>query len=764
MQLSWDPIYTSPWLVAVLAGVMFALLMLVRPEHDSLSPKRRRTLLCLRGIAGLVLVLAMLRPSLIKTDDQPAPATLAVLLDGTRSMTLPAGDGRDRWTVQRNVWDALAPALQQQDQMLEVQILSYDEAVRPQEFAAVGSWLEQPPEGAETDIAGALRGALARAAGRPLAGVVLAGDGTQTAKIEGAGAQQVARTLASLEVPLWSVPIGPRGGDDTQRDVEVDGVPDHFLVFSGNTFSLSATVRTQSLVGAEVPVRIRLVEQLSGAETGPAEEVAIRSVVPRSQSDSQAVEFSLTAPPPGRYRMEVVADEQAGEALTINNQQVSFLDVREGGGRIVFLEGEPREEQLRLRLALRRFPDLELLYRWIRRDGQAGWPVDLETVLAKNQFDIYIIGDLHSDALGDAQLQQLKQRVADGAGLLMLGGLNTFDAGGYADTPLADALPIRMDRSLARPASPDGVDAAQLPGPLKIRVARSHPVVRLNGNQEPQQTFDALAPLTGANRLADVRAIPGVQVLLESEDEDPLLVIGEYGKGRVVAFAGDSTWQWWRQGDSALHRRFWRQIMLWLLAREALSDDAISVELDVRRFASSDTPSFRIRGRTSDEAAAALALGAELIAADGTRTALPVSPRPTAAGESIVGGKLPVLPPGLYRLRGFQTEPAGGGSLEPDEIAFQVIESDRELLRPLADPAFLEQLSALTATAGGRAFAADQVDQLIDAIRTSRQQAVSPITEKKRLGDDPASGWLLFLVFSGLLIGEWVLRRRWGLV
>ena len=102
--------------------------------------------------------------------------------------------------------------------------------------------------------------------------------------------------------------------------------------------------------------------------------------------------------------------------------------------------------------------------------------------------------------------------------------------------------------------------------------------------------------------------------------------------------------------------------------------------------------------------------------------------------------------------------------MAPDEIAFQVIESDRELLRPLADPAFLEQLSALTADAGGRAFATDQIDQLIDAIRKSRQEAVSPITEKKRLGDDPISGWLLFLAFSGLLVGEWILRRRWGLV
>ena len=32
----------------------------------------------------------------------------------------------------------------------------------------------------------------------------------------------------------------------------------------------------------------------------------------------------------------------------------------------------------------------------------------------------------------------------------------------------------------------------------------------------------------------------------------------------MLAFAGDSTWHWWMEGFEAQHKRFWRQVVLWL--------------------------------------------------------------------------------------------------------------------------------------------------------------------------------------------------------
>lgn len=756
MQVSWEPLFTSRWaLLAITAGLV-ALLVMVQPAGE-LSQARRRVLFWLRCIAASALLLTLLRPTLVQTDDAPAPATLTVLLDRSRSMALSAGDGNDRQSVQRNVWNELAPVLQgSDDATLEVQVLLYDQEVQAIDLAGSAARLEEPADGEATDVAVGLKAALARAAGRPLAGVVLVGDGTQTADVAGAGAQAVARTLASLEVPLWTVPIGPPAEADGGRDVEVDGVPESQRVFAGNRFAINATIRTRALTGRDIPVRVRLMPQASPGAAEP-EEIAVRSIVPKQPSDVAAMEIPLRAPEPGRYRVEVAADPQPGEALTLNNRQIMFLEVREGGGRILYLEGEPRQEQLRLRRALGRFPDLELEYVWVRRDRANRWPVELGNLLEENRFDIFVLGDLHADALGTEQLQQITDRVGEGAGLLVIGGFQTLGPGGYADSPLASVMPVTMDASLARPPTADPPEASRLEGPLPLRVVTAHPLLQLSRGQTPQETFDRLRPMLGASRIRGVKAMPGVDVLLETPQQDPLLVIGEFGRGRAAVFAADSTWQWWRQGESDVHRRFWRQLMLWLLSRDSFDDNALLVELDQRRFDRRQPPPFRVRATIADRPLKADAISVEVVDDAGNATSVPFNPRPDQEGMASFGGTLPELPPGLYRLR------ASAEGLQRDELAFQVMDRDIERMRPVADPAFLRQLSALTADAGGASFNPDQVDRLIDAIQENRSQAVSPIVQKYRLGDDPISGWFLFVIFAAAMITQWALRRRWGL-
>ena len=57
-------------------------------------------------------------------------------------------------------------------------------------------------------------------------------------------------------------------------------------------------------------------------------------------------------------------------------------------------------------------------------------------------------------------------------------------------------------------------------------------------------------------------------MLAESDQKQPLLISQMSGDGRVLAFAGDSTWHWWMRGFDAAHKRFWRQIILWLAKKD----------------------------------------------------------------------------------------------------------------------------------------------------------------------------------------------------
>ncbi|MCG8652878.1 MAG: glutamine amidotransferase [Pirellulales bacterium] len=751
-----EPIYGSTLLALALAGALVALMIWITPPTS--DPDQRRWLIGLRCVAGLALLLAVFRPALLRTDNRPADATIVIAADVSRSMTLPDGDGDgdDRWSSQLRAWRTLAAGLQQLDDSLAVRLLIYDQTARSVADVAPDALDAQQPSGELTDLAAAALAAIGAADGQPIAGVVLMGDGTQTAPIEGTGAQRVVETLNSLGVPLWCVPIGPAGGETASRDVAVDALPESYQLFAGNEVNIDFQVQTRGLSGVDVPVRLVWID-----EQGNMEEVATRSVISGKSVDVASLSVPVIVPPPGTYRLRVEATSQAGELVTVNNSQIAFADVREGGGRILYLEGTLREEQLRLRMALRRFPDLDMTYQWIPADTVSAWPVDLEHWIRPGRFDVFMIGDLDAAAIGTEQLQQLADAVSAGAGLLMLGGYQTYGRGGYADSPLADVLPVEMDAALRRRVGgPPDDQTGQLAGPLSIQLTRRDGITDLGGD-DPGLIWQQLPPLQGANDLGEPKVLPGVRVLLESSQQDPLLVVGQYGRGRTAALAMDSTWRWWRAGKTEVHKRFWRQLMLWMLARENVSGDKINIDLDSRRFDVADPPRFRASIESVAADSPPIPLTAEIVGPDDQTTPLATSTEGSPDNQSAIVGTLPKLAPGFYRLRVQPTD--SQSTIEPEEQAFQVIDQSRELARPMADPVYLRQLAELTAGHGGAAFAPDEMDALVETIAQRRQQAETPIVEKMRVGDGPFSGWIVFAVFATALCGEWLLRRRWGI-
>ena len=162
-----------------------------------------------------------------------------------------------------------------------------------------------------------------------------------------------------------------------------------------------------------------------------------------------------------------------------------------------------------------------------------------------------------------------------GKGLIMLGGFHSFGPGGYFDTPLADVLPVEMDhhgaaeagrrhprgRAPARPVA-DDADAARHCGTSSSRWPP--------GPRRTTPPGKSCRLLDGANRFRLSKLKPGADVLADADgkEENPLLVTQTYGNGRVIAFAGDSTWRWWMHGFQSAHKRFWRQIVLWLAQKD----------------------------------------------------------------------------------------------------------------------------------------------------------------------------------------------------
>jgi len=140
---------------------------------------------------------------------------------------------------------------------------------------------------------------------------------------------------------------------------------------------------------------------------------------------------------------------------------------------------------------------------------------------------------LHPDTFTKAKvlpnrLHAIRDYVAGGGGLVMVGGYLTFQGidakGQYAGTAVEEALPVTLMRADDRVESPQGVRPALADG--------GHPIVRDVAGDWPA--------LLGYNRLTPK---PGSALIAKAGD-DPLLVAGNFGKGRAVAFASDCGPHW----------------------------------------------------------------------------------------------------------------------------------------------------------------------------------------------------------------------------
>jgi uncharacterized membrane protein len=753
-----QPILNSYLLVAGVAAVL-CLLLLIRPTFRRLSRWRHGLLAALRLMVIALLVLGMLRPTHVSTSSKPQTATLLLLFDQTRSMQLPqaAGD-KTRWAAEREALGSAEPALSELASKLEVKVYGYDASLHPVESSR-GKWtLPETADGEQTDIGSSLFDAVQRELGKRLAGVILLGDGAQTAFNPQTEVQEAGRELARLGCPLYAVPFGPPGDSAQSRDVAVENLQDQYTVFVKNELPIQVALRVRGYVHKAIPVEL-VVENAAGQR----ETVKTLEATAREDDAQLPLEFSYVPQQPGRYKLTVRAAEQPGELVTKNNQLSAFLRVLEGGLRVLYLEGELRYEQKFLRRSLDASQDMEVEFLWVdhrrREDSAAERTKQLNDKFAGGQYDAILLGDLDSAALGDENLKSLAKAVEQGKGLALLGGYHSFGPGGYGESPLADLLPIRIDRLERQDFDQPLRRDLHLEGPLHMLPVRAHPIVSLAPEKDNLAAWKRLPPLTGANRFVGVKDAVGTRVLAETENGQPLLVTGQYGRGRVLAFAGDSTWRWWMQGFDAEHRRFWRQVVLWLVRRDELNQDDVWIKLAQRRFNPGARVTFTAGANTaSGEPIAEATLQAELLGPGGKRAEVPL----TRDGEQWSGIVHEIQEPGDYAIEIRATGPAKPIGTVRGE--FLVFDRDIELSNPAADHDQLARLASQTREYGGRVVAPEQLPALLEEIRDRPPDLQIEVQTKWQLADTATDAWSFFLLVLALLAGEWTLRKRWGLV
>ncbi|MEZ5299611.1 MAG: glutamine amidotransferase [Verrucomicrobiales bacterium] len=124
-----------------------------------------------------------------------------------------------------------------------------------------------------------------------------------------------------------------------------------------------------------------------------------------------------------------------------------------------------------------------------------------------------------------------------GGGLLMAGGISSFDSGQYDRTPWEKLIPVDMLGFGA--GFYDRLLTLDIPDTVK-----DHPLWKLDS--DPEKNAEILAahpPFFGMNRVR--RAKPGAVVLaLRAGTDEPVIAAQTYGRGRSVAYLPDPNGGW----------------------------------------------------------------------------------------------------------------------------------------------------------------------------------------------------------------------------
>lgn len=752
---SWsiDPIFGS--LTTALCTSLFLLaLVLSFGPYRNISKSRRLILLSLRVSIIVILLITMLRPGSIVSETQTHPANIIILTDETQSMLQPSSVAEvSRWEHQSRVWKDTANFLKANRLVVEPKWFGYSDHISTQRW----DWeLETPepqkPTGEYTDLGAAIFEAVTSEPGQQVHAVVLMGDGRQTAYRSEVDIRQAINELRRRGVPLIGVPFGREGDVYQSKDVAIEQLPQQFRVFSGNDVTIDAIARLRGVLGSPVQVQLKLTPQ-----NGDPQILQTIEVTATEADDIQPVQFTMTAAQPGVYMLEVEAESADGEIMLANNRQIAYLTVLEGGLRVLYLYGNRLGEQLEMRRSLASSPDIELSEAYIRHLSNRDWPDPRSNILANQEFDVLLIEDVHADAIGQQNLQAVADAVEDGKGLMMLGGYYSFGPGAYRESPLAAVLPIEMEVFERQEVG------AELPirkvfhldREVGMKPAITHPLTTI-GNTD--KIWQQLPSLRGANLFQGVK--PAGQIILNSDRDEPLMVTTQYGLGRVVAFAGDSTWQWARNGYGDALRRFWRQNILWLARRENLQQRDVWLKLEQRRFVPGSEISFEMGVDVIGSDAPApesLRWEVTLLSADGEK-AVSVSRR-----EGVWYGRMDDLEtPGEYKLVAEVLR--DNTSLGQAQVSFQIVDNQPERHNPLADFQQFSRLSEMTAEQGGEVVTPEELPEALQKIIDKASQEQVEVQISWQLGATTSSAWFLLTLISLLFTSDWVLRKKWGLV
>ena len=727
------------WLLAaliLLSALGLALLMRRRLARAA-EPLRTRqfALLWLLESATLALLWILIwRPALSVTQLKPQQNIVAILLDDSRSMSL-AEHGSTR--VEQAVRALRSGMLTELQQRFQTRLYRFDTGIAritaPEDVGAAA----RPA----THIGASLEQLLTESADLPLGAIVLLSDGGDNA---GGVGRDVIEALRNRRVPVYTVGFGD---GSVEQDVEMEDVVVASRTLVGSRLSATVKFQQHGFGGRKSTLTVR-----DGAQILTSREVTFRQ---QGGVQTEDVLFNVAAAGARTLRFDV--EPLAGEARRANNGLSRVVYAAPEPQRILYFEGEPRWEYKFIRRAedddrmIQVVSMLRTTENKIYRQGIAdphelaeGFPARAEDLFG---YQALIIGSVDAGYFTPAQ-QQLMRDFVDrrGGGVLFLGGRQSLADGVWGGSQVAELLPVALPAERETfhrdPATVSLTSAGQdsvicrLVDDSAVNTERWRKLPYLMDYQDPGR------PKPGATVLAQMHA--GGRTM-------PLLVTQSYGHGRVAVLATGGTWRWQMSlplGDRS-HDLFWQQLLRWLVA-----DTRGRVSASIRNMTLFDEGRAHIAAEVRDmefRPAADVRVAARIIGPGGTSDSVELGPVPGTPGAFQADWAAPA--PGLYVAE--VSAQRGAEQIGSDIATFQRLDGVAENFHTEQNRSLLEGLAQST---GGRYVRPQELAAVARDIPYSRG-GIS-VQQLNDLWNMPA----VFLLLMCLRCGEWLLRRKWGIV
>lgn len=741
----------------------------------ALPPKARALAWFLKTLGFLLLLTCWLEPQWLQRVPRERANAVALLLDDSRSMQLPdAHKGSSRGERLQRVWNEGA-ATWRHELERDYRTLNFTFAGGLTELGK-SSALEF--NGGPTALGSALSQVVERLGERP-AGIVVLTDG-------------VASDLNDLDAktlpPVFPVVFGRSAPGP---DLALGAVNATSTAFEDAPVTVAVEVLVAGV--SEIRARVRL-EGIDTQDVAGGVAVAVESFVTLKRGQQQAgvqLQFSPKRSGATFYRVSVDSPDLAPEAeLTLeNNTRLLCVNRSVGPHRLLYVAGRPNWEFGPMRRALDTDSELQLLglirvakrepkFAFKGRGGESSNPLfrgfqkgedgsvqkydkpvlvrvnvetrdELAAGFPKTAEELFgykgiILDDVEAEFFTPEQQRLLQRFVAErGGGLLMLGGMESFEGGGWKGTPVEAALPVWLGKD------------SESGGTYQWKLSREgllEPWVRQRKAEAQElERMDKLPAFEILNGVAGIK--PAASVLawgISGPQKRPALVTQRYGSGRSGALLAGDLYQWGigdptRGSDLA---KFWRQVARWLVA-----DVPSKVEMSIKAKTSDSSTVVLVHVRDGQARAVEDAEVEIRVRKCGEPEAATVLLRAEPTPEP---GTFSVEYPGGVRggLVGEATARSADGELlgtsshgwvqDASEVEFRSISPDRKAMEELAEKT------------GGAVVEVEQLESLPQRLKNVPDLVVE--VKVKPL-------WHTGMVFGLALLclcGEWLVRRKHG--